>query len=261
MSEVILSLDSVVVELGSNSIIGPISFAVERGQHLALVGPNGAGKSTVFKAIAGILPLRSGDIRFNGQSINAISTLSRARLIGYLPQRLQISTDISVHNFVAAGLYPLIGAFGVLADANARVAKALTQFHVNEFAERSLLCLSGGELQRVFLAAAMVHEPEILVLDEPGSFLDPRHYEAISESLYSLARRKHLTVITVSHDLNLSALWSNRMVALKNGQLIFDGTAASFMQAENIRNTFDFNPLLVSHPGGSLQVLLPRGPL
>jgi iron complex transport system ATP-binding protein len=261
MSEVILSLDSVEVELGSNSIIGPISFALERGQHLALVGPNGAGKSTVLKAIAGILPLRSGDIRFKGQSINDISTLSRARLIGYLPQRLEISMDISVWSFVSAGLYPLIGEFGVLADADARVSKALAQFDVNEFAERSLLCLSGGELQRVFLAAAMVHEPEILVLDEPGSFLDPRHYETISESLYSLARRENMTVIAVSHDLNLSALWSNRMAALKSGRLIFDGTATSFMQAENLRNTFDFNPLLITHPAGSLQVLLPRGPL
>jgi iron complex transport system ATP-binding protein len=243
----------------ARKVVDTISFTLQAGERLALVGPNGAGKSTLLKSIAGLLPIQTGSICIEGQDISQLSALRRAQLIGYLPQRFEVRIDISVYEFLKVSLYPVTGLY-TAPDSDRRILDLMNQFKLQELSERSLLCVSGGELQRVLLASALVHKPKVLLLDEPGSFLDPYNYEEIMKVLFEYTSAHALTVLSVSHDLNLSALWNHTLLALKCGRSAYYGEAQKFMTAAHVQDVFGYSPLLVPHPQANCQLVLPRGP-
>ncbi|MGH2351362.1 MAG: ABC transporter ATP-binding protein, partial [Chloroflexota bacterium] len=195
-----------------------VSLQIERGEYVALLGPNGAGKSTLLRLLAGLLAAHAGHILLAGQPLRRHSRRTLAQRIAVLPQRLQLSFDASVEDLVFLGRTPhsppLAALRGPSARDRAAVEAAMEATDTARFRGRAVQELSGGEQQRVALALALAQEPEVLLLDEPTSHLDPGHAQAVLDLVATLRRRRGLTVVAVIHDLNLAALYAERLIVL-----------------------------------------------
>jgi iron complex transport system ATP-binding protein len=219
----ILQVDAVHVPIGRRSILRDISFSASSGEFIGLVGPNGAGKSTLARAIAGLLPISSGQISLDGQNLQNLGPKQSARKIAYLAQGDLVHWPLSAHSIVALGRTPHVGQFGGHSAADeAAITRAMKRTAVTNFADRDVTQLSGGERARVLLARALAVEAPILIADEPVGALDPRHGLNIMGLLREEANRGVL-VITVIHDLALATRYCDRLIALREGELTGDG--------------------------------------
>ena len=203
------------------AIIENISFDVSPGELVAVMGRNGAGKSTLIDLIAGLRRPSAGAVEVSGRSLDAWSSAERARVIGHLPQSIPSELPFTVEQVVLMGRYPHADRwFESDADREA-VADAMSRCQCTEFAERRMSTLSGGERQRVLLAACLAQAPKLLLLDEPGAFLD------IEQQLhcYSLLRDESgrgTTCLTVTHDLNLALAFCTRLIVLARRGVAYD---------------------------------------
>ena len=199
--------------------LGPISLAVRAGEFWAVVGPNGAGKSTLLRLMAGLTVPLSGEITQRGESLIRLSPRRRARSIAFVPQRTPCDLDATVRDVVLMGRFPhrLLGLFESALDHRiAEQAMATTQ--TLPFVDRALSTLSGGEAQRVHLAAAIAQEPRLLLLDEPTASLDIEHQLAIFSILQDRTRVDGLSVVVVTHDVNLAARFCTHVLLLNDGK-------------------------------------------
>jgi len=210
--------------------LGPISLSVEAGQCWAIVGPNGAGKSTLLRLMAGLHRPHGGEIEVLGAPLRELSARRRAQLLAFLPQRTPVDTDFRARDVVLLGRYPhrSMGLFESTEDY--RVAEqmmALTE--TLPYADRRIATLSGGEAQRVHLAAALAQEPCVLLLDEPTASLDLQHQLAIFRILRDWASRDGLAVVVVSHDVNLAARFCTHVLLLNDGRAVAQGPSATVL--------------------------------
>jgi iron complex transport system ATP-binding protein len=202
----------------------PVSLDVHRGDCVGIIGPNGAGKSTLLRLLAGLMLPQRGTIRFEGRSLVEIPLRDRARSIAFLPQHTPKDVPNSVQDIVLMGRFPYrqFGLFENAADFEiARSALATTQ--TARFADRALSTLSGGEAQRVHLAAALAQQPKVLLLDEPTAALDLHHQLVIFALLRDLTRQEGLAVVVVTHDLNLAARFCSNVLLLDDGRTVASG--------------------------------------
>jgi iron complex transport system ATP-binding protein len=222
------------------NFLGPISLTIARGQCWAIVGPNGAGKSTLIRLIAGLLSPRDGSLNFRGQSMSAMSLRDRARHIGFLPQRTPESLDFTVRDVVLMGRYPhrSMGLFES-ADDHRIVDEAMRRTGVIEFADRSLAALSGGEAQRVHLAAVLAQDPELLLLDEPTASLDIKHQIAVFEILRGVLKPDGPAVAVVTHDVNLAAMFCSHVLLMHEGRSVAAGAPSEVLTAERLRSVYE----------------------
>jgi len=205
-------------------VLKDLSFAVNRGDFFILIGPNGSGKTTLMKSLAGILGA-TGDLKVLGRPVADYSRKALARHIAFVPQQLPVDFPFSVREVVLMGRAPHQGILGLetLADlAAADRVMAITD--IAQLADRRLNCLSGGELQRVFIAKALCQEPEIILLDEPTAFLDLAHQIQVMDLLENLKEEKGITIIMVCHDLNLAAMYGDRLLLMRAGEILSMGT-------------------------------------
>jgi iron complex transport system ATP-binding protein len=239
--------------------LGPVSLRVENGDCCGIVGPNGAGKSTLLRLMAGLLKPKSGRIELNGQAITALPTRERARKIAFLPQRVAIDADFTVREVVLMGRFPhrSMGLFDSAEDYEiADAAMAATQ--TREFAYRPIETLSGGEAQRVHLAAALAQEPRVLLLDEPTASLDIQHQLAVFEILRAQAAAG-IAVVVVTHDVNLAADFCNRVLLLDNGKAVACGPPAEVISPEMLAPVYGVELAAVAAPGpGPRNWIIPR---
>ncbi|MBX7145547.1 MAG: ABC transporter ATP-binding protein [Oligoflexia bacterium] len=252
----LLSVRQLSVKRGGRRVVDDVSFELLPGMLMAIVGANGAGKSSLLKALVGIIPTSAGVVEWGGERID--HPRKRAQRLGYVPQLYSFPGATRVREFVASGLFPELGRFGSLVDEEGRVASALERIGCSNLIDRSVAALSGGEAQRVLLAAALVHRPSVLLLDEPGSFLDPKHDEGMYRLLKDLAKSQGCGVLVVSHDVNASVLHSDQVLALGQGRQQYCGPGDGFMCAEVFRRVFDCEPVFVKHPSSGVQMVLPR---
>ncbi len=204
---------------GRERVIDGVSLAVSPGETLGVIGPNGSGKSTLLRVLSGVVEPESGEVRLHGRSLAEYSRRELARRIAVVPQDTVIDFPFSVTEVVLMGRSPHLGSFAFESDRDVEAAReAMARTGVSAFAQRSIHELSGGERQRVVLARALAQEASILLLDEPGAFLDIRHEVEIYDLLHDLAREGK-AIITVLHDLNLAALYCDRVALLKAGRL------------------------------------------
>lgn len=194
-----LTLDNVAVSVGSQRILTPLTAEVSTGGFTAIVGPNGAGKSTILRAIAGIQEGQRGQVKVDSQVLSSLSLSQRAALVGWLPQRIRPTEPVDVCTWLAAARYRFGAAPSAHADA---VRGCLQDMNLEHLADRSLTTLSGGELQRVSLAALAVQEAQVWLLDEPANHLDPLQQQRVYRFL-ARQRARGTTMVCVTHDLNL----------------------------------------------------------
>jgi iron complex transport system ATP-binding protein len=244
---------------GRTEALSGLDARIAAGEVVAILGENGSGKSTFLKVIARILPARSGELRLEGVPISGLPRRQTARRIAYLPQSVDLVFPIRALDLVLQGRAPR--ARGFSADSpedRARALEAMRACDVEALAGRDASALSGGETRRVFLARALAQEAEIWLLDEPTAGLDPRHRLEFLEVLRRNHRERGGTVLLVTHELDLAAELSDRVLLLRRGRALAQGTPGEVLTPENLRRAFDveFAPgtsrfRAVDLPGGS----------
>jgi ABC-type cobalamin/Fe3+-siderophores transport system ATPase subunit len=238
--------------------LGPVSLAVARGQVCGVVGPNGAGKSTLLRLLAGLIRPVQGTVRLKGRPLGRISVRERARAIAFLPQRPPVSPFATGGEIVLLGRFPH-RRYHLFESADdyeaARRAMAATDTAV--FENRAMETLSGGEAQRVHLAAALAQQPELLVLDEPTAGLDLYHQFHVFELLRDRVRRTDLTVVVVTHDLNLAGRFCDRVLLLDDGRVAASGPPNDVLQPRVLEAVYGVRFVSYSGDGDGGRWVLP----
>ena len=234
-----LNVSNLCVRFGNKEVVSQLSFAVHEGEWLMLCGPNGAGKSTAIGAIAQAVPY-SGTILFRGENLYRIKPRSIARKIGILSQKNSVNFDFSVEEVVALGRYSR--SKGILSrekeDTSAYVREVLKICGLEEFAQRSVLTLSGGELQRAFLAQVFAQDPELLILDEPANHLDLPYQKQLFELIAAWVQKPGKAVISVVHDLSLAKRYGSHALLMHEGKNCGCGPCDEVLTGENLKNVY-----------------------
>jgi iron complex transport system ATP-binding protein len=236
----LLNVDQVSFSYGTIEAVKDLSFSVARGEVFGLLGPNGSGKSTVVRLLSCVLAPRSGRISLAGQDLGSYKREELARQIAVVPQETTIELPFSVLEVVLMGRSPHLGRFGFeRAEDLAVTHRVMEQTGIAELATREIHELSGGERQRVILARALAQEPRVLLLDEPTAFLDIRHQVEVYDLVKDLSRQDELAVVAILHDLNLAALYCDRLALLKSGRLFCLGTPEQVLTYANIKEVYE----------------------
>ncbi|MHB1034758.1 MAG: ABC transporter ATP-binding protein [Pirellulales bacterium] len=257
----ILAVEDLSIRLGQKQVLRDVSFSVRAGEYLSIVGPNGAGKTTLLKCLDRLLIGQSGAIALAGRPLARYPRRELARLVGYVPQGDTHSFPFTVHQFVLMGRYPYLSPFASIGPLDKQaVREVLTLTGTSEFADRRMNTLSGGERQKVLVAAALVQGARILLLDEPTTFLDYRRQAEVRSLLSRVNRESGVTIVSVTHDLNHAVLESDSIVALRDGCLAFSGPPAEIMRPEVLERIYDTRFLLVAHPRADMPIIAPAAP-
>jgi len=230
--------------------LSEVELFFPRGEITGILGPNGSGKSTLLKVLLGSLAPTRGAVEWEGRPLPSVSRLEMARRVGVVPQAEELAFPVNVRDFVAMGRYPHLGPWRSEREVDrAAIHHALERCGVERFATRGMNTLSGGEMQRARIARALAQEPDTLVLDEPTAALDIRHEMGIFDLLSTLARRDGVTVILVTHHLNLAARYSNGLVLLACGRCVRSGPPAEVIQKELLESVYGWPLVVTPHPG------------
>ena len=227
-----LVAEHVSVRKGGKNILDDVSFEAGAGDFLAVIGPNGAGKSTLLSVLAGLEKPARGEVHLDGKNFSQIPRKELAARRAWLPQNPRCEWPLSVERVVALGLIPRLPALGPLPPAFApAITAALEACDLSSRRDQPVTTLSGGEFSRAMLARALVGAPDILLVDEPVTGLDPRHALDCARRLRGLAAGGRL-VIAALHDLTLAARYATRILALKNGRVLGEGALTAALIAE-----------------------------
>jgi iron complex transport system ATP-binding protein len=230
------------------TVLRDVSITATAGQMLGLIGPNGAGKSTLLRAISGTLVPAEGSIRLGEIDLVRLSAAERARLVAVVPQGANLPQGFSVAEVVLMGRAPHLSRFGGERAHDHEIARqAMLQTATWALAERWIGELSGGEHQRVLIARALAQEPRLLLLDEATAQLDLKHQTATLDMARRLAR-SGLIVIAALHDLNLAALYADRLALLHEGRLLLCETPERVLTPDWLRQAYDVEALVGRHP-------------
>ena len=230
-------------------IIEPMDVAIPKGKVTSIIGPNGCGKSTLLKALSRTMPVRAGAVYLNGQALAEMPTAEAARQMALLPQSPQAPGGLTVKELVSYGRYPHQKGFGRLTEHDREIISwALAITHLEEFADRALDALSGGQRQRAWIAMALAQDTDLILLDEPTTYLDMAHQLEVLELLQSLNRDQGKTIALVIHELNLAARFSDWMIAMKDGSIRAAGTAEQVMTPAMMREVFGLEALISPDP-------------
>ena len=249
----LLSVEHLDVWLDDNQILTDVGFEIERGTWIGLLGPNGSGKTTLLRAIGTHIPF-NGTIRLDGRPVAAWSARERARRLAYVRQASSLTFDFTVEELVLLGRSPHRGWLQAYrADDRSLVREALSMVDLEGFADRSVLSLSGGEMQRVFLAQALVQEADLLLLDEPTSHLDVHYQFAFMKQVQTLVEGGR-TVLAVFHDLELAARYADRLLVLQEGALVSHGRPASVLTPACMAEVFGMEARTERRDDGTLRI-------
>ena len=258
MSELI-AVQNLNFSYQQHPVLDQISFSISTGDYVSIIGPNGSGKSTLLKCLNRIVRTQPGVIKILGKEVETYSQKELGKIIGYLPQSREQLFPYTVHEFVMMGRYVYLPAFAYTAAKDHKIVEqVLGMTGLTDLAQRRVNTLSGGERQKVYLAAALAQEPKILLLDEPTTHLDPKHHIDIQRMIRDISQKCGMTVIHVTHDLQHLGLWPQKILALKKGRLIFKGPADDVLTPENLKTIFGTSFIFVTHPGGRQKFIVPE---
>ena len=234
----IIKAQNISVSINEKEIVHGISLDIPEGKVTAIIGPNGCGKSTTLKALSRILPYK-GSVSFKGQEMSTLSQREFAKCLAILTQSPQAPSDLTVNDLVEMGRFPHRGFLGRAGkDDREHVEWALEQTGVKEMRYRLLNTLSGGERQRAWIAMALAQRPEVLLLDEPTTYLDICHQLEIMQLIGRLNQELGLTVVMVVHDLNHAIMYADHVVVVKAGQLVTSGAPREIITADLLADVF-----------------------
>jgi iron complex transport system ATP-binding protein len=253
-----LATEALRVGYGARTVIDQLALQIERGSITALVGPNGSGKSTLLKTLARLLTPSAGAVYLDGKAISRMPTAAVARELAILPQGPSAPEGLTVRELVEQGRFPHVGALRMLrAQDHGAVTTALVRTGMAGFAHRSLDALSGGERQRAWIALALAQETPSLLLDEPTTFLDIGHQLEVLDLVRQLNQERTMTIVLVLHDLNQAARYSDRMVVLKQGRIVADGTPVAVLNPALLEQVFGVRANIITDPASGTPVCLP----
>ncbi len=233
------------VGYGNADIIKDIDVNLPINQTTAIIGPNGCGKSTLLKAIANIIPFK-GDVVIDGKHIQAYSRKKLARILAMLPQKPEATNGLTVEELVTYGRHPYVSGFGNYKKEDFEMVQwAMEVTGVLPFRHRKLDTLSGGQKQRVWIALCLAQDTDIIFLDEPTTYLDIAHQLEILEILEELKTSHGKTIVMVLHDLNQASSYSDYLIALKDGQIVKEGTSKEVITEEVLMTLFNIKANIV----------------
>ncbi|WP_153301524.1 ABC transporter ATP-binding protein [Endozoicomonas arenosclerae] len=255
-----LTLDQVSLQVGKKTILQPTCLDITPGSITAILGPNGSGKSTLLKLLSGLTEPSAGTVLIDGQPLKTGNRKTLAKKLALLPQHSPVPLGMSVADLVACGRYPHAGPFGRLKkeDHNA-INSALTRVEMDQYANELVDHLSGGEMQRVWLAMVLAQETGILLLDEPTSWLDIAHQLRLLEIVRQLNDEKQITIVWVLHDLNQALQYSDEVVLMNKGSVVRKGIAEQVMDKDIISEVFGVETHEVQLKGKKDSLFLPVG--
>lgn len=245
---------------GDRLVLDSLDLQVPSGKVTAIVGANACGKSTLLRTMSRLLAPRHGEVLLDGKSIHTLPSRQLAQTLGLLPQSPIAPEGILVADLVSRGRNPYHGVFSqwTRADDEA-IATALEVTNTTELADRPVDELSGGQRQRVWIAMALAQQTDILLLDEPTTFLDISHQIEVLDLLTDLNQKRGTTVVMVLHDLNLAARYADFLVAMANGRLYATGTPDDVLTEQNVREVFHLESRIMTDPTSGRPIMLPLG--
>lgn len=254
------SSSQLCVGYGGKPLIRDINIELEQGQILTLIGPNGAGKSTILRSITQHLAPISGTVYIDRMAMHEMTSFDLAKKLSVvLTERIRPEM-MTCYDVVASGRYPYTGRFGVLSDHDRKIIdQSLARVHAQELANRDFLKISDGQRQRILLARAICQEPEVIVLDEPTSFLDIRHKIELLDILLDMSRQKGITVILSLHEIDLAAKVSDVVMCVKGETITCVGSPQEVFQKETIASLYDLTQGSYNVLFGSVELKRPQG--
>lgn len=230
-------------------IVKDLDMQIPKGKITSIIGANGCGKSTILKAVGRILKAKKGTVYLSGHDISKLPTKEVAKKMAILPQTPTAPSGLTVSELVAYGRFPHQKGFGNLSKEDKEIVKwAIEATKLSEFEEREVDTLSGGQRQRVWIAMALAQQTDLILLDEPTTYLDLAHQLEVLKLLFELNRSQSCTIVMVLHDLNLAARFSDYIVAIQKGAIIKHGSPEEVMTPEVLKKTFNINADVVIEP-------------
>jgi len=258
MTTPMLDVQGLSYQIGTSPILCDVSFSMGSGEYVSIIGPNGAGKTTLLKCLNRILEGARGSIAIQGRPITACTQAELAQEVAYVPQAEGRYFDFTVFEFVLMSRYPHLSPFSAVKPADTDVVwQALDITGTREFAERIHGTLSGGESQKVFIAAAIAQQAPLLLLDEATTFLDPYHQQEILAILHRVHREQGVAILSITHDINSAVLTSDRVLALSEGRIVFDGSPGELMEPDTLQRIFGKPFTFTRHPVSGQAMILP----
>ncbi|MBB2976665.1 iron complex transport system ATP-binding protein [Microbacterium endophyticum] len=256
-----LEARGVTLAYEQNVIFQNLDLRIEEGEITTLIGANGCGKSTLLKAFGRLLHATSGDVLLEGRPVRETPTREVAKRLAILPQKPVTPSATSVRDLVARGRHPHQSLWQAwTAKDSAIVDAALTSTGLDELADRDAGSLSGGQLQRAWIALVLAQEAPTILLDEPTTFLDLTHQIDVLRLVAQINRDRGATVVMVLHDLTLAARYSHRLVAIKDGKVVADGTPWEVLTPGILRDAFDLEALVIADPHTGSPLVVPLDP-
>jgi iron complex transport system ATP-binding protein len=237
-----------------------VSVNVSRGDLLGILGPNGSGKTTFLRILGGTLRPSSGSVTLDDRPLSQWSRRDIARRIAFVPQETHPPFDFTVLDLVLMGRFPHLGRFALEGPADLAIARqAMAATNTEAFESRMLGSLSGGERQRVAIASALAQSPEVLLLDEPTAALDIGRQFEIQQLLTRLNREHDMTMVLSTHDLNFAATLCRRLVLIRDGRVLADGSTDDVLTAAHVRALYDVDADVHRHPRAGHMTITPIG--
>ncbi len=235
----IIKVKDLKISYDKKEVVHGIDLHLKKGEILSIVGPNGCGKSTVLKAIARLLKPTSGEILLDDKNIRHIKTKKIAKKMAILPQIRKTPDDFDVETLIRYGRYPHSNITGKLSSEDKEIVNwALEKTGMTHHRNHKLTELSGGERQRAWIAMALAQKTDIIILDEPTTFLDLSHQLEVLELIKTLNKEENVTILLVLHDLNQAMRYSDRIYVMKEGNIVFSGRPEDVINKESLDQVF-----------------------
>ncbi|MBU2666215.1 ABC transporter ATP-binding protein [Actinoplanes bogorensis] len=255
-----LSVESLQLGYGDRTVIESLDLLVPPGRITTIVGANACGKSTLLRSMSRLLAPRAGHVLLDGREVHRMPAKELARTLGLLPQSPIAPEGITVADLVGRGRNPhqrLLSRWSHADDE--AVAAALDATHTADLADRSVDELSGGQRQRVWIAMALAQQTDLLLLDEPTTFLDVSHQVEVLDLLTDLNQTRGTTIVMVLHDLNMAARYTDHLIALADGKLYAAGEPAEVLTEDCVRAVFGLDSRVITDPTSDKPLMLPLG--
>jgi len=258
MSESVLEIRNVSMSYGDNKIINELNLSVAEGEFIGIIGPNGCGKTTLLNAVSGSMKIDSGTIFIQQCELDKLSPKERARIVSFVPQNPVLPIGFIVEEIVLMGRNPHLGLLDWESAKDIKIVQnALRLSGTTKFKDRLIATLSGGEIQRVFIARALAQESSIMLLDEPTAHLDIGFQTGVLDLVENIRKQSSLTVVAAIHDLTLAAQYCDRLFLIEEGSVTVCGTPSEVITQDNIRRVFGVHVEIMLHPIYNTPVVLP----
>ncbi|MEH7651529.1 ABC transporter ATP-binding protein [Bacillus safensis] len=255
-----ISTEGLSLGYGETMIIDELNVSIPKGEITVFIGSNGCGKSTLLRSLARLMKPMGGSVLLEGHSIAKLPTKEVAKQLAILPQGPEAPEGLTVHQLVKQGRYPYQNWLKQWSKQDEEaVNRALKSTKMEDLAERTVDSLSGGQRQRAWIAMTLAQETDIILLDEPTTYLDMTHQIEILDLLFDLNEKEQRTIVMVLHDLNLACRYAHHLVAIKDKSIYAEGRPETVINCDLVKNVFDMNCQVTTDPLFGTPLCIPHG--